>query len=347
MPTIKRVGIIGAGRTSSAHIRALRHLSDVDVVGIFDIDARAAEDIAIRFGIPRHFSNSDQFYENAKPQLVHVVTPPHTHEQVVDRALDRGVHVLVEKPPSLTVAGCDALQKKAEATGLTVGVNENFAFDPRILAGRASIARGTLGKLVHIAGFFGFDASSVNADLSNWSWAKELPGGILEDLLPHPLTVAQALADQELQLIYQHALRSGRLPFPLDDEVRLLFAGSNGLTVDLNLSLSSHPTDFIVTIYGTRATLQVDLRNMLLQLWRDRSGPRLLARGLRVSGAALHVLIQLAKNAIGATVFRVPGPGDPAHLIRLHYKALQQGREIPAPIARAKSVVKIARAIWP
>jgi hypothetical protein len=62
----------------------------------------------------------------------------------------------------------------------------------------------------------------VNADLSNWSWARELPGGILEDLLPHPLTVARALANQELQLIQKHVFRSGRLPFLLDDEIRLI-----------------------------------------------------------------------------------------------------------------------------
>ena len=175
MPTIKRVGIIGAGRTSPAHIRALRRLPGVEITGILDHNSTAAQDVANRFGIPRQFTNPNQFYDNAKPDVVHIVTPPHTHEQLAAEALERRVHVLVEKPPSLDVAGCEALQEKAEATGLTVGVNENFAFDPAVLAARAAITLGTLGKLVHISGFFGFNASSVKADLSNWSWAQETP----------------------------------------------------------------------------------------------------------------------------------------------------------------------------
>ena len=153
-PTIRRVGIIGAGRTSPAHIRALRRLPGVEITGILDHNSTAAQDVANRFGIPRQFTNPDQFYDNAKPDVVHIVTPPHTHEQLAAEALERRVHVLVEKP-SLDVAGCEALQKKAEATGLTVGVNENFAFDPRVLAARAAIGRDKLGKLVHISGFSG------------------------------------------------------------------------------------------------------------------------------------------------------------------------------------------------
>jgi predicted dehydrogenase len=260
MPTIRRVGIVGAGRTSASHIRALSRLPDVDITGILDIDSKAARGVADRFGIPRHFSNPDEFYDGAKPQLVHIVTPPHTHEKLATEALDRGAHVLVEKPPALTVAGCDALEKRAEAADLTIGVNENFAFDPRILAARAAIIGGAVGKLVHIAGFFGFNAALVKADLSNWSWAKELPGGILEDLLPHPLTVARTLAGQELRLLHRHVFRSGRCPFLLDDEMRLLFTGDDELTVHLALSLSSHPADFIVTIKGTHATLRIDIR---------------------------------------------------------------------------------------
>ena len=347
MPTIRRVGIIGAGKTSSAHIRALRKLPGVEITGILDSDSRAAQDVANRFGIPRQFSNPDQFYDDAKPQVVHIVTPPHTHEQIAAEALDRCAHVLVEKPPSLNVMGCDALQKKAEANGLTVGVNENFAFEPRVLAARASIARGKLGKLVDISAFFGFNASSVNADLSNWTWAKELPGGILEDLLPHPLTVARALADQDFKLIHKYVFRSGRLPFLLQDEMRLLLINSSGLTFHLALSLSAHPADFIVTITGTRSTLRLDLRNKLSQLWRDRHSFHLFARGVRVSGSALHVLAQTTRNAIGAAVVGTTRPGDPVHLIRIHYNALEQGIEVPAPIARAKHVVQIAREIWP
>ena len=146
--------------------------------------------------------------------------------------------------------------------------------------------------------------------MSNWSWAQELHGGILEDLLPHPLTVARALADQEFQLVHKYVFTSGRLPFHLHDEMRLLLTGDGGLTVHLTVSLSAHPADFIMTITGTRSTLRIDLRNKLSLLSRDHAGLNVFARGVRVSGAALHVLAQTTRNAIGAA-FGAPRPGDP------------------------------------
>ena len=91
-------GIIGAGRTSPAHIRALRRLPGVEITEILDHNSTAAQDVANRFGIPRQFTNPDQFYDNAKSDVVHIVTPPHTHEQLAAEALERRVHVLFEKP---------------------------------------------------------------------------------------------------------------------------------------------------------------------------------------------------------------------------------------------------------
>jgi predicted dehydrogenase len=346
VPTITRVGIIGAGRTSAGHIRALRGLSNIEITGVLDINASAARAIADRFGI-HQYSDAERFYRDAQPESVHILTPPHTHEILADEAIGRGVHVLTEKPPALTVAGCEALQRKAAAASLTIGVNENFAFDPRVRSARNEIARGTLGHLVHISAFFGFNAAAVEANLSNWSWAKELPGGILEDLLPHPLTVASTLASEELLLVHRHVVRSGRLPFLLDDEMRLLLTGRSSLTVQLTLSRSTRPASFIIMIYGTRATLRIDLRNMLILLSHGATKSGLFAVGLRATAPAIQALLQTAKNAIGTILFRSTRAGDPSYLIRSHYEALQQGREVPTPIARAKNTVQIAREIWP
>jgi predicted dehydrogenase len=116
------------------------------------------------------------------------------------------------------------------------------------------------------------------SDLSNWSWAQELPGGILEDLLPHPFTVARALADQEFQLVHKYVFTSDRLPFHLHDEMRLLLTGDGGLTVHLTVSLSAHPADFIMTITGTRSTLRIDLRKTIPAVARS-SRPECICKG--------------------------------------------------------------------
>jgi predicted dehydrogenase len=325
----------------------LRRLPQVVLVGVFDADRERAASLAGRFQVAHHFDDPDEFYGAAKPDIVHVLTPPDTHESLVLQALRRGSHVLVEKPPSLTSAGCDAIEETATAAGLTVGLNENFAADPRVVEARRKIASGALGRLVHVDTFFGFDGSALRADLSDWPWAKSLPGGILEDLLPHPLTVAQSLSGGNLQAEHWDVFRSGRLPFALPDELRLMLSNGDGVTAQVKLSLSAHPPGFGIKVYGTQGTFQIDLRNMLVNLDRVGPGASAVARGLRLSGWAFEILGQTASNAVATALFRAPRPGDPLHLLRAHYEALRRGGELPAPIARAKRTLQIARQIWP
>jgi predicted dehydrogenase len=347
--TIERVGIIGAGRIAALHLQALKRLPGVRVTGILDLDPDAARALAARFGVEGHFTDSDRFYEAAAPQLVHVLTPPHIHAAVALDALRRGVHVLVEKPAVLTVQNCDALLEAARAGDLTVGVDENFAFAPRMREAIAMIARGDLGDLVHINAFLGFDLrrTAIAADASaGSSWLARVPGGVLEDLLPHLLSVTFAASGRELQPVHWSSHPTGRLPHEFADELRLSLTDGD-LTADLGISLTSQPDDFVVTVYGTRATLRIDLQNMLLDHARIGPGPRTFARGARVIGSGFRMLSQTARTAVSIGAGLDLPPGTPLHLIRAHYAALAAGRELPAPLARSRRIVEITRQIWP
>lgn len=345
MTSIERVGVIGAGNIAASHLEALRRIAGLHVLGVLDIKGDVAKKLAERFGLTRYFTDRDQFYAELKPQIVHVLTPPHTHEELVLDALKRRVHVLVEKPPSFTVSGCNLLGE-CESAEATVGVSENLAFSPLVQRARRLIGEDALGEIVHVDGFFSFDARPVAADLGNWTWVRCLPGGILEDLLPHPLTVVRTLLDECPSLRSWHVFRTGRVPFDLDDELRIWMTGTRSITVNLGLSLSGLP-EFIVRVHGTRATLRLNLRDMFLDVSTLRPGPRGFAIGARVVGSAARSVTQTVRHAVSTFILRAPRYDSPFHLIRAHYAALSTGREVPAPLTRAKQVIHIARTIWP
>jgi hypothetical protein len=139
--------------------------------------------------------------------------------------------------------------------------------------------------------------------------------------------------------------RPGRLASEVADEARVSLAHGE-LTAEVAMSLTTRPDDFVVTVYGTRATLRLDLQNMLLDLARLGPGPRSFARGARVVGSGLRMLTQTARNAACIAARLDSPPGKPLHLIRAHYAALAAGRELPAPLARARQIVEITRTIW-
>lgn len=98
------LGIIGFGNIGRVHFDALTKSgqSDFKIKAISDFN-------------PGSFDNV-HFYENYRDllnepaiQAVSINTPPNTHHQLVMDALEAGKHVLVEKPPALTVAQCDQM----------------------------------------------------------------------------------------------------------------------------------------------------------------------------------------------------------------------------------------------
>src|SRR5689334_21695815 len=92
-----RVALVGAGYVSAYHIRALRTLPHVEIVGIADPAVDRAEELARRFEIPGMFASLSDM-RDARPDVVHILTPPSSHARLAIEALDMGCHVFVEKP---------------------------------------------------------------------------------------------------------------------------------------------------------------------------------------------------------------------------------------------------------
>jgi predicted dehydrogenase len=324
-------------------LRAALRLRGAQIVGILDCDPGRAVALAGQFGLPREIADPRRFYD-AAPQLVHVTTPPGSHFDVASDALDHGVHVLVEKPPAVTVAACAALQEKAVSWGATVGVDENTAFDPLVREAGELIAGGAVGRVLHIGSYFSF---GMPPGAMPPPWMDELPGGMLEDLLPHLVTTARALANSALEAASWRLSRGGLLASGGDDLLQLLLTGKDGLTADLTLSLAARPPEFTIAVRGSAGSLALDLRNMLLRRSGRGAEGSAIARGGDILRANAAGLAQTARNTLGLVSGRRERFGSPLPLIRAHYAAIEAGTELPAPLSRAVETVRIARAIWP
>src|SRR5207237_6147278 len=100
-----RVGLAGAGYISEFHVAALRRLPQVELLGLYDVDADRAAQAANKFDIGAY--PSLPALRDAGAESIHVLTPPHTHAAVALEALLLGCHVLVAKPRAVGVGACE------------------------------------------------------------------------------------------------------------------------------------------------------------------------------------------------------------------------------------------------
>src|SRR5438874_4493568 len=117
-----RVGIAGVGRAAKViHIPALRKLSNVEVVGVYDARQEPSE-------FPS-FATLEQLLD-ARPDVVVIATPPDSHLPIAVAALQAGAHVFCEKPLANSVEEADAIAAAAEAAARQVCINSEFPFMP-------------------------------------------------------------------------------------------------------------------------------------------------------------------------------------------------------------------------
>lgn len=148
-----RIGIIGAGGISQAHIHAYLEFPEAcKIVAIADISAERAQQRADEFGLTGAVIYDDPLALIAAENLdlVSIATPPSTHRDLSIAALDAGVNVIVEKPMAPSLEDCDAMITAQKASGkiLSVVAQNRFRDDMSIL--KKAIDSGLIGSISHV-----------------------------------------------------------------------------------------------------------------------------------------------------------------------------------------------------
>lgn len=165
-----RAGILGTGFIGPVHIEALKRLG-IQVTAICG-STRSAQATAEMWGIPQVFGDYDHqsLHRSSDVDVVHITSPNKVHvEQCLD-ALAQGKHVICEKPLGMTsteTARVVETVKKGGKKGPVFAVNYVCRFFPAVLQMRAMIARGDLGKIIHVQGHFFQDWLLHDTDY-NW-----------------------------------------------------------------------------------------------------------------------------------------------------------------------------------
>ena len=144
-----RVGIIGTGSIAQAvHIPGWKALPDVEIAAVADIDPDAARKGAAMAGDPRVFTN---YRDLLKLDLdaVDICTPNRVHVPAVLASLERGLHVLCEKPLAVSAADVRRMGERADRGKRILMTAQNARFRAESAAVKAWADAGNLGKVYH------------------------------------------------------------------------------------------------------------------------------------------------------------------------------------------------------
>ncbi len=126
-----KIGVIGAGHFGKYHIKALKNIPNVELVGFYDIDPVVQKIVSNEYQIKSYFSYEEILND---VDIVDIVTPTVSHYDCAVEAIRRRKHVFIEKPVTHTVETAEKLINLAYEAGIKAQVGHIERFNPAYLA---------------------------------------------------------------------------------------------------------------------------------------------------------------------------------------------------------------------
>src|SRR5947208_5091482 len=140
-----KVAIVGCGKIADAHASQIQRLKGCEIVGVYDREPLMAKQFYERLSVKRYFDDLTGLLSDARPDVVHVTTPPESHFAIARLCLERGCHVYVEKPFTVDEAEAQALVALASERRLKLTVGHDLQFSHVARRMRALVQSGYLG----------------------------------------------------------------------------------------------------------------------------------------------------------------------------------------------------------
>lgn len=144
---VLRAAVIGVGAMGRHHVRVIKELEATELVAVADVMPETTSTVASEFGVPG-YTDIAQMLDEAQPEIVSIVVPTTLHSSVTTMALERGIHVLVEKPIAVDVEEAEAMIALAAKKKLVLWVGHIERFNPAILELKKRISQA--GKIYQV-----------------------------------------------------------------------------------------------------------------------------------------------------------------------------------------------------
>jgi predicted dehydrogenase len=261
-----KVAVIGAGYWGEKLIEEYLRLSKkstVELCAIIDKNRERLSYIKGKHNLPDKIFHSDfqEFLENDnEADAVHIATPNETHYQIALEALERGKHVLLEKPMTTSSRFAFKLAREAEKREVVLLVGHLFRFNNAINMAKRLIENKTLGKIYYL-------------NIKWTTYMQNLPErDIIFDLAPHPIDIVNHLLEEWPVNVYSRARSFKRRLEGLEESAFITMELPEDTIVGITLSwIQPGPKARTVEIVGENSTLYVDALNQKIQLYDNNN----------------------------------------------------------------------------
>ncbi len=261
-----RIGLVGLGTMGRNHMRVLNELDDVTLVAVCDEDASIVSAAREKHGM-HGYSSWREMFDREDIDAAVVAVPTRFHREVGLAALDRGLHVLVEKPIAASLEeGRDLVEAAARARRL-LAVGHIERFNPAVRELQRRVGAGELGRVFQ-----------VQARRQGPFPARIRDVGVVIDLATHDLDVMCHLVDSEVDRVYGETAQ--RIHTEHEDLLNALLKFDGGAVGVLQVNWLTPTKIRELSVLGERGLFVVDYLTQELSHFKNAEEPLPNLRGV-------------------------------------------------------------------
>jgi predicted dehydrogenase len=335
-----RVAIIGCGKIADSHASQIQRIKGCEIVAVCDQEPLMARQLSERFQVKEHYGDLGELLAKARPDVVHITSPPQSHRDIAKLCLQAGCHVYVEKP--FTVNENDARElfefASEKQRKITVGHDDQFSHVARRM--RELVRTGFLGgRPVHMESYYCYElgggyASALLGDKRHW--VRRLPGKLLQNVISHGIARIAEFLESETPQVIAYGFVSPYLKSlgesEIIDELRVIISDNECTTAYFTFSSQMRPSLHHFRIYGPQNGLVLDQDQETLIKVRGARFPSYAEKFLPPAKYAKQYLGNFNTNLRKFLANDFHMKSGMKYLIESFYRSIIEGS--PEPISR-------------
>ncbi len=222
-----RLAVVGTGYIAKIHAQAAALLPEVDLVALVNHRPESMRGFAAQFAIDRCYTTLDDLIAAGDVDAVSINSPNYLHAPQTMRALEAGIHVMVEKPMAMDAGEAQQMLRASEKSGAKLMVAHCWRFDEEARWIKQQLDQGQIGSVVRTKG------SGVHVLWGPSGWftqARYAGGGALVDMGIHAIDMARFLLGDPQPVSVYADIRTCYGDYDVDDTGTLLITWDTGAT---------------------------------------------------------------------------------------------------------------------
>lgn len=236
-----RYAVVGAGWIAQAEFMpGVEHTGNSELTALVTGSEQKAGKLGERYGIAHTYSYEeyDEMLASDVVDAVYLALPNFAHVDFAVRALDAGVHLLLEKPMAVSVSQCERICAAAERSGAKLMIAYRLHHEPGMLEALRSVRARDFGRPVLFNSTFSQQVAASNHRAKHGFWSGPVP-----DMGPYPINTARTLFGAEPEEVYATGVCTDPDRFHFDDTVAVTLKFPGARMASFTLSYNGGDVD--------------------------------------------------------------------------------------------------------